>query len=148
MQNIQIRGYEKASDFNFIIHSWLKSYQDTPVCRDIPGPVYFAGQGSHIEEILRNPETIGMIICAKDDPDQIMAYAIFDNKVPVVHYVYVKNVFRKRGLGRMLFDIMRNHHKDKRLHCTHFSARLKKKPYLVFNPYALGGSNHDHNTTT
>ena len=137
MNNIQIRGYEKASDFNFIINSWLKSYRDSPMCRDISNPVYYAGQGDKIEQILRNPETVGMIVCAKDDPDQIIAYAIFDNKSPISHYVYVKNLFRKRGIARLLFNIMIKHHQGKRLHCTHYSSRLKKKDYLVFNPYAL-----------
>ncbi len=140
MNNIQIRGYEQASDFNFVINSWLKSYRDSPMCKDVANPIYFAGQGDRIEEILRNPETVCMIICAKDDPEQIIAYAIFDNKLPIAHYVYVKQLFRKRGLARMLFSVMINHHGNRRLHCTHFSSKLKKKDYLVFNPFVLQSS--------
>jgi GNAT superfamily N-acetyltransferase len=137
---IEIRGYSKAEDFNFIINSWLKSYRVSPSCRDISNGIYFAGQTDIIENLLRNPETIGMILCAKDDPDQIMGYAIFDNSAPVLHYLYVKHPFRKRGFGKLLFSIVQDHHRNKRIHVTSLPrnmGKMVKKYHMVYNPYVI-----------
>jgi GNAT superfamily N-acetyltransferase len=43
-----------------------------------------------------------LVTCAADDPDQILGFLVHEG--PVVHYLYVKELFRRKGLATALLD--------------------------------------------
>jgi GNAT superfamily N-acetyltransferase len=42
------------------------------------------------------------IACLKDEPDVIIGYSILSHNYQTIHFVYVKEKWRKRGIGRSL----------------------------------------------
>lgn len=135
-----MRGYHSPTDFNFIVSSWLKSYRNSAPAQDISNPVYYTFQAELIESILRDPANICLILSASNDPDQIMGYVIFNTTLPIVHYLYVKQVFRGRGIGALLLKAASNQHPGKTLQCTHVAKKWKIKARafnLTHNPFLL-----------
>ncbi len=139
---VKVRG-AVAEDLPFILNSWLKSYRNSSVSLSIPNQVYYPGHTNRVKEILSNPSTVSLILVNSTDADQIMGYVIFDLNAPVLHYLYVKQPFRKYGMGQFLVSLAITHHKSAILHCTHIAKKWKEKAKsfnLLFNPYVSGSS--------
>ena len=96
--------YAHDLDVDFITNSWLESFRDGYFNSTVPNRVYFHEHHKILEAIL--PRSQVLVMCNAERPDQILAwmcYELVDN-VMVVHYVYVKNLLRKKGLAWRLFD--------------------------------------------
>lgn len=96
---VKLRPY-RESDKGFVFSTYLKtqrtSYQDTV---DI---VYFTGMQNRMMGMISNCNIT--IACNKDDEDQIYGYVISSQhgKTPIIHFVYIKQPFRKVGLATLL----------------------------------------------
>jgi hypothetical protein len=122
----------EENDLNFIFSSWKQSLRDgNPFYSAIDHDVYFEKSEPVIQSILSRPDCRVKIACLKDDPEVILGYCVFENKI--VHWVYIKEVWRRIGLSSDLlpkdFDTT-----------THFTDRglkilLKKYPNVKFNPF-------------
>lgn len=133
------------TDAHFLLSTWLKSYRNSGPVTKIPNANYFQGHQDLIVHILSLQGTAVEVVCAKDDPDQIIGYVVYNKLAPILHYVYVKYPFRKLGLGAMLVSIIKEHHKASGLplHCTHIARQwdvVSRKFNLIFDPYNLGVS--------
>jgi hypothetical protein len=133
----------RPTDAHFLLSTWLKSYRNSGPVTKIPNANYFQGHQDLIVHILSLQGTAVEVVCAKDDPDQIIGYVVYNKLAPILHYVYVKYPFRKLGLGTMLISIIKEHHKSSGLplHCTHIARQwdvISRKMGLIFDPYNLG----------
>jgi GNAT superfamily N-acetyltransferase len=93
----------KSADQDFILSSWLRSCRNRHYFDAWENPAYFndaTGYQAIIKAILGRPETVVTIACTDDDEDQILGYAVTAPRT--VHYVYVKQPFRKRGFAKAL----------------------------------------------
>jgi hypothetical protein len=122
------------SDFNFIISTWLKSYYDLMTGQKPPKFVYFKAHEKIIKEVLLAKD--GFIICNDEDHDQIMGYIITNGKV--LHYVYVKNLFRNLGFAKILLASKKL---DTYTHHTSYIRKLKLS--YTYNPYLFKEGNND-----
>ncbi len=92
------------TDRNFVADSWLRSSrQDHPM---VPTQFYFAHRRPLVHRLL-DSESTEVIVCSDlADPRHIcgwLAVANVKRAVPVIHYAYVKNVYRGFGvLWRLL----------------------------------------------
>ena len=124
-------------DFNFVYSSWLKSYRQSEATKPFSDEIYFEGQRKLITQILMHSKVV--VAVSVDDPSHIYGWVCFEphSPFPVLHYVYVKHVYRTFGVGRMLLGEMLEgpvvySHDDA------FKSRLSQGSY--FNPYkSLGG---------
>lgn len=93
----------RQGDTPFIFNSWLKSYRDSATVRSIPNRVYYEKQHRVIERLLES--SVVYILCDGDNPDQILGYAVVDTDTTknLVHWVYVKHKYRRKGYTSGLF---------------------------------------------
>jgi GNAT superfamily N-acetyltransferase len=134
------------TDTGFLFNSWLRSYRsNSEWVRAIPAQIYFHNHKRVVAQLLKDA---GVLIAANpDDPDQIFGYAVWQptiGRVAVLHWVYVKEPYRRLGIGTKLVATVRrlaDHNDALPLVGTHHTrgwAALAVKWRLVFNPYVLG----------
>lgn len=136
----------RPEDANFLFNSWLKSYRRSWFAQRIPNDVFYAQQHLVIEDILNRPLTRVSVITPAGDPDTICGYAVTEaidgaaSKAAIVHYVYVKETFRKLGLATRLLQAA-GVGADAQIvflsHITSHFAPLAEKRGYVYNPFVL-----------
>lgn len=111
---------------NFIFSSWLRSYRNSDITRFVPNEVYYEKHSELVTKLL-DTSTVLMAVNA-DCPDQIFGFICYDETA--IHYVYVKYIYRKMGLAKLLLE--------QALHTTvvtHLPPKLS--PTFTYNPYLL-----------
>ena len=136
---MNIRKIEE-DDINFILSTWLKSYYDNlKGCerRGLPCPdsdIFYSKHQAKIKDVLKKAlnhdgSNAAFVCTAPDDLTQIMGYIVFDAEC--IHYCFVKNVYRKLGVGRKLME--------KSKAAKYFSHHTKHARFLNhglrFDPY-------------
>jgi len=128
------------SDLAFIFNSWLKSYRDSSFGKSISNPMYFRQHHHVIDKLIGRTEII--LAVNQDDPKQIYGYVCMERRgpIPILHYLYVKQPYRKLGIARQLFALL----PDDPFIYTHESPVVSKfsqkgvySPYQMF--YKFGG---------
>lgn len=107
-------------DRGMVAKSWLTSYARSSDAQRIPPASYFPGQAKLIDKLIDSEHT--MLAVEPLRPTQIYGWicgrlagpaAVGDGREyfvvktprpPVIHYVYVKGLFRRAGIGRLLVN--------------------------------------------
>lgn len=131
------RAQEK--DISFIFNSWLKSYRNSLFAKSISNTIYFSEHHKIIEKLAKTSEII--IACNPDDPDQIYGYICAEkiDDIFTIHYIYVKQPFRKLGLANFMlsaFDVDMGE-PSIHTHQTKTAELLAAKYNTVYHPYLL-----------
>ncbi len=129
-----IRSYKPDTDKFFILSSWLRSYRKSDAVKGINNTVFY-GQHHQLVETLLSSERVG-ILYNEEEPDQIIGWICVDNTPGVLHYVYVKNVFRRNGLANDLIASACPH-VQQYTHLTPVVDKLTRLKLAVYNPYLL-----------
>jgi GNAT superfamily N-acetyltransferase len=98
---MRIRRATEA-DEAFICDSWLRSFRDSWFAGPIPNDLYYDLYRKIINERVRarkNAQTL--VAVAPDDDSVILGFACVEPP-SIVHYVYVKDVFRRHGVASAL----------------------------------------------
>jgi GNAT superfamily N-acetyltransferase len=136
---IKIRGVADE-DVPFIFNSWLKSYRESgPICSNVSNTIYYDSHHKLIQKILLRSQVF--IACDNAFPDQIIGYIVGESidGVFVLHYVYVKHNFRKKGVGKLLLNSF-NHDQTYASCCTHMTSvgdKLAAKFNVMYHPYVI-----------
>jgi GNAT superfamily N-acetyltransferase len=131
------KAYE--SDIAFIYKSWIDSYADT---WDVAKSVFGREYKEVIDCILTYPTSEIAVACKADEPDIIFGYMIYEEQTQIgpylVHYVYVKEAFRKFGIAKHLIQNLKMKNDFLITHRTDLAKKiLKKHPQVVYNPFIL-----------
>lgn len=121
------------SDLNFIYNSWLKSYRNSPWAANVPSAVYFKIHHDLIEALIQRSSCV--VACDSEDPDQILGFAIVEQRrdLKIAHYVYVKQPYRRIGVATTLLGVFGDI--DFSSHFTRSADKLARNVGAVFNPY-------------
>jgi GNAT superfamily N-acetyltransferase len=100
---------------------------------DIPRHIFFDKYRKTIEYILNKPDVEVRLACLREDPEIILGYAIVEPKNSVVHWVFVKQAWRKIGIARSLIpsDVKWASHVNK------VGLSIIKNKGLHFNPFVI-----------
>jgi GNAT superfamily N-acetyltransferase len=90
----------RGEDIPFIYSSWLESYAST---WDVKKSTFMKEYRYVIDEFLGNSHVL--VACKKDEHDVVFGYLVADFVAPIIHYCYVKEVFRKQGIAKSLFKL-------------------------------------------
>jgi hypothetical protein len=136
LNKIRIREANEV-DVNFIFSSWLKSYRLSSFAKQISNAVYFPEQHKLIENLLKS--SVVLVACNIEDPDQVYGWVCATKIMSVycLHYIYIKQQFRKFGIARFLMQTS-GHNPDiigLYTHHTNVMADMAKKANLVYHPY-------------
>lgn len=127
-------------DVGFIFNSWLKSYRNSLFAKPISNTVFFAEHHKVIEKLAKTSQIL--VACNKEDPAQIYGYACAErvDGVFVLHYIYVKQHFRRFGIGKLLLNSFDHNFEEEAAvytHHTKIAEKLAAKYSLVYHPYLL-----------
>ena len=130
----------EEGDIGFIFNSWLKSYRSSLFAKPISNTVFFAEHHKVIEKLAKTSQIL--LACNKEDPNQIYGYACAERVegVFVLHYIYVKQSFRRLGIGKLLLDSFDHNFDDESAvytHHTKIAEKLAAKYHLIYHPYLL-----------
>lgn len=102
MFQIAIRPYNKLWDEEFLYSTWLKSYALSPTTRGIPRVIYNKGQRERINRLVADPLSVIDIACNPENNELIYGWCCRTGNI--LHYVYVKNAYRRAGIAKALLE--------------------------------------------
>ncbi len=120
------------SDLPFIYSTWLKSFYHGGEFYDLNRSEFLDSHRKVIDKILgKQKSKIKVnVCCLKEDPEIILGYSVVQKK-HILHYVFVKELWRKQGIAKELIpstiDIV--------THLTKLGKKLKPENWeysLVF----------------
>ncbi len=94
-----------SKDVRYITSSWLNSFYFSPSNKGIRKSEFFHAEHKMLEVIL--PRATTLILCNASNLDQILGYICYEMQasgVLVIHYVNMKQPYRKRGLARLMVE--------------------------------------------
>jgi len=128
-------------DENFVYATWLNSYRYTSLfCKNLRNSIFFPFHRKIIGYIFDKKVTRCNIACLADDHKVILGYCVFEvGESPIIHYVYVKEGFRKMGIATKLIESMGiDLKKTSYTHQTQCLTPLAQKiSEMTYNPYKL-----------
>lgn len=152
------------SDLEFVVAAWVESYRMSHFSGPIPMPLYRSHMTEYVRWMLARPG-IEVLVAHKpgeSPPDDVYGWLCMENDMPmrvrrfdhqrgmtvedelvsaqpIVHYVYVKQLFREHGIANRLFQFAEIDPRAGLVH-THKTAivaklqGLKKLPGATFAP--------------
>ena len=106
---VLFRPYQ-SSDLAFVASSWLLSYRSSQPTKYIGNDDYYATLHPLVEALARGVRGTGtattLLAVNPEDSDQIYGWVSYGHlgPVPVLHYVYVKELFRRQKIATQLLD--------------------------------------------
>ncbi len=126
-------------DINFIFNSWLKSSHSTlPKAFEIPHTIYYSEHHKLLETILKRCTIL--VACDKKDPTMIYGYIVAEllHGFPTIHYLYVKQTFRRLGIATNLLNCL-DINQESVIFNSHtspsFINNFGNKRQFIYNPY-------------
>lgn len=96
-----------TDDYNFVRQSWLRNYRETGPAKKQPQRSFYRYHHDIVDGLLHRPDTRVWVASLTTDPDRIYGWLCtseaWQPRIQVVHYVYVKSMYRGNGLARRLF---------------------------------------------
>lgn len=132
---IEVRAAEQ-DELNFVRHSWLRSLRSyEPFYRNMAGDTFFTEHGKRADAALDRGYCL--VVSPRDHPKIISGYIVWEttviNKEPVtlIHYIYIKEHFRKMGIASLLIETINTDRK--------FIASARGIAFrdMDYNPYLL-----------
>lgn len=136
---VRLREFAET-DTNFILNSWLKHNRTAQPYDRVREDIYFYNHQLLIGSIARN--AVIWVACAHDNPDEIWGYICAEpgpENSLVVHYLYVKQRWRRFGFARQLLQAA-GWQPGRPVWATHWSDKaeqLGRKIAARFNPYLV-----------
>lgn len=133
----EIRAFQ-ATDFNFVISSWLNGLRyGSDWFRIIDKRIYFQLYHEVITKLLQRPNVAILVMCLKDDPDVILGYSVSERREDpgetLLHWVFVKPDWRHIGIAKDLTP----EGTTTVTHLTKIGKAILANTDLKFNPFVL-----------
>lgn len=144
----QIRG-AVATDLGFLVKSWVQEHRHSPASKGVPDDLYFASQRKLVLALLRRAWSLVAVDPA--DADHLYGFVVFELAPPRLHWVYVKEAYRRAGLGEALLRAAFGEALSlrQRILCSHASNMTRalcapsERHRLVYCPYLLMADVHE-----
>jgi hypothetical protein len=90
----------KPIDEDFIFSSWIQCLGNSRPYSGLDRNWFTTAQHALIEKLLKNSKIL--IACDPEDDDQIYGYMVYNPMSNVLHWVYVKQLFRRAKVASRL----------------------------------------------
>jgi GNAT superfamily N-acetyltransferase len=94
-----LRPYHAATDLNFVFKAWISSYERSPWAGTIPAHLTYDIHKATIIQLMQRGMRITMAV-NPDDHNQILGFLA--HEPGLVHYLFVKDLFRRQGVASNL----------------------------------------------
>jgi len=146
--NIQLRLAD-VKDIPFLFSAWLKSYRVAKAVESIHNNIYYAEHHKVLEHILQHFQVL--IASDKSDDSHIYGFAVGGKieGINTIHYVYVKQTFRRLGIASALLKHFEIPQPTPFFytHETPVGKSMAKKLNGIYHPYLINkkpSSSPDH----
>lgn len=115
-----------------IVATWLTTYRDAPFSIGTTDAVFNWEQGVLVRDLMARSEVA--VVAFASAPDVQVGWVVFEvpGGRPVVHYAYVDEPFRRRGvLRRILRFVCDNSSRPSHLICTHYTPEWYTAMQLI-----------------
>lgn len=92
------------SEVGFVYKSWLGSYKNH--ASDIPYAMYRQIYQALLDRIMRRPGSEVILAIHPEHDDQIFGFAVIERNSPTLHYIYVKESYRRKGVGSDILEFI------------------------------------------
>ena len=117
-------------DLRFVHSSWHTNHWKTWAHKHVSREVYNAGQDRRIN--LAVARSTVLVAYFPEVPDEVLGWACIEEAPEVLHYVYVKGVYRRMGIGTGLV-------RGRARYFTHYTdaagTRFAAAVNVTFHPY-------------
>lgn len=113
-------------DLRFIHSSWLRSYWESGAAPKVDYKTYHDGFGAIVDNLAPS----SLVAAFEAAPTEIAGYVVREG--PIVHWVYVKHVYRRQGIAEALL-----HGAKEFTLCTKAGKELAQRLQMHFNPWAV-----------
>lgn len=138
--------FMRETDIPFIMASFLKGIYYGNKQNQLVDKRIFMDNYKQLAQVLINQGAV-IIACLKEDQDVILGYSIVSRNAKIIHWVFVKSAWRKRGIARALVPPT----PESITHYTQFNVGkpdeesadraikrlLSKFKSCIYNPFAL-----------
>jgi len=122
-------------DHALILSSWLRNNEPDPRLDNL---VYFKRHEALIKELLTERPDFFRVLVDTEDSDHVYGWVCADAFLKLLHFVYVKPIYRRSGFARQLLDcFFADAPPDFHSHDTAKFRLLKLKSH--FDPYTFFG---------
>lgn len=128
-----------VGDINFVYSTWLRSYKhDSPLTKYTKRELFFDQHQKILDRLLSKEGMRVSIACDPDDEMIIYGYLVYEPNV--IHYIYVKDAFRRRGIATTLLNQLQSLDTFEASHLTYSLLDLwtAGKIKCEYNAYLLG----------
>ena len=135
-QDLMMVRAMRPDDLPFIYATWLNGlYFGNVMIGKTKRSVFYPQYKAVVQAIMAKPNLEVQVVCLKEDPDVIIAYAISEMHPRigrVLHWVFTRAIWRRMGIAKQIVP------KDVVAH-THISmmGRDLKPEEWVFYPYQI-----------
>ena len=114
-------NWENTSEVGFVYKSWLGSYKNHAA--DIPYSIYRKVYQELLDRIMKRDGCSVILAVHPEHEDQIFGFAVIERSTPALHYIYVKEDYRRKGVGTDLLEFINQGNNSGEFTFTH-STRL------------------------
>jgi hypothetical protein len=119
---VEYRAYKAGPDTAFLFSAWIGSYRDSPWAGTLPQHLATPVHKATINQLLARGMRVVMAV-NPDDADQILGFIAYEPGV--LHYIFVKDVFRRQGIAGGLLALA-GFDRDQQLTYTFRTADVAK----------------------
>jgi len=126
----------KKEDESFILATFLRGlYYGNTWFNLIPKQIFMENYGPIATKLIKSTKVMITVACLPDDPDVILGYSILSTDASIVHWVFVKKIWRNKGIGTALVPA----EPSAVTHLTDAGKDLLERKYktAIFNPFQL-----------
>ncbi len=121
-----------AEDVNFVYATMLRGlYYGETWFSEIPKQIFMENYHNVIKHLLTNGKNVLRVACLKDEPEVILGYALLSTDQSIVHFSFIKKVWRGIGIARDLVPTS----VTTATHLTKTGLSIVKRKGLIFNPF-------------
>lgn len=129
----------------FVYSTWLYCFRYySYFCKRIKNSIFFKNHHKLLDNIISQSSTQILIAHSSEEPEVILGYIVYE-LMPheTIHFIYVKNSFRKFGIAKSLLKESKLQLKETSFShwCFDTDWIMAKYPdQLTYNPYIIFGS--------
>lgn len=121
-----------GDELALVFDAWVKSFRKSPWAGTVRNDLWVTVQRATIKGILDRGAVVTValapIVPGVHEARRVMGYAVTEPGLEVLHWLYVKDDYRRHGVGRALLNHMTDGwNRPRYTHRTRFSSLLPKK---------------------
>lgn len=115
-------------DLPFFIDTYINAiYFNSYVFQDVRHKIFEASRKPILKELLNKSKVV--VLCHENEPTEIVGWIMWDHweTTLVVHFIYVKSMYRNKGFARALLDETGYEIGKRAIWCSSWSNSVSKK---------------------